>query len=137
MTIDAKGRLDLRHGEELAVRLTTTGAIFADQGRLQRLVGRKRGYHYLRSMGRAVDCAWLNCRYCDRGMRRQVKYETQLLWEGLSGLEVHTAFLAFREHGQFAKAAEVIERQGRDPTEVRLLWRYQPGTARKVQVLFL
>ncbi len=137
MVVDRRGNLDLRRGEELIVRLTSTGALFHERGRVVRWVGRKRGYHFLVAAHRSVRCSWLNCDLCEQGRRRDVRYETRLLLETPNGLEEHTAFLAPREHAEFAKAAEVIVASGREPMDVRLLWKRRRGSERSVEVIIL
>jgi len=137
MTLSKRGHLDLGKDEELVVRLTSVGGPYVIGGKELRLVGRLRGYHYLVGPNRMIDCAWNNCKHCDRGMRRKVRYETRLWWEGPDGLEERTSFLSGAEHRAFAKAAIVIEAQGRDPKDVRLLWRYKPGKDKTVEVVVL
>jgi hypothetical protein len=128
VTLDARGHLDLRPGEDLYVRLVTVGSMKSYRGRIERHVGKLRGYHFLLGPYRSIDCSWNNCRYCEHGVERKVKYETLMLWESPDGLRECTAFLTSREHRLFGKAAEIIEKQGRDPRDVRLLWRYKSGT---------
>lgn len=134
MALDARGRLDLKAGETLRVRMTSTGRVVNRGGHIERHVGKIRAYHVLISVRRTIDCRGWNCKPCERGMRRIIRFETRLLLETPGGLEEHTAFLSWQENRAFAKVAEVLELEGRNPASVPLIWEYRKP--RVVEVRF-
>ena len=127
MRIDAKDRINLAAGDEVVVRLLTAGGPVRWRGRDEWLVGIPRAWHHLAAIRRNVDCRGLNCRACERGMRRNVRFETPLLLETAERLRQVTAFLTSRDHREFAKIGEILEAEGRDPRGVRILWRRHRG----------
>jgi len=134
--------LDLQSGDEHVLRLTSTtrttvlDTIDGVDTRAP-FLGVLRGFHRLRS-GAMSGCSWHNCDRCDRGWRRHIRFELRVLFEAPGGLlEERRVYLSPRVAGQFAKIAERIDAQGKDPADVRILWAYRPGTTRVQEAVLL
>ncbi len=139
MTISPRGYLDVRPGESVIVRLTSTATWTPVDGRAELRLGARRQFHFMAKSHRTVYCEGPElCRFCSKGMRQLVRFRVPLLVEGPSGLEgPRIAWLTKREHREFLAIAQVIEGERRDPTQVRLLWRHPARRPRTVEVRIL
>ena len=132
--------LNLERGPGYVFRLMSTSD-YTEAPR-ERFVGRRVAWHWTRYPfpGRRYWywCGGAHCVSCAQGRRRYVRDEVCVLLEVPDGpyarLEARRGYLTAAAARQLAPIAASIEAGRRDPTEVRILWKYRDASSRVQEI---